>query len=108
MKYLFEVVLLFCINTGPSPAQGLFPLQTANHWYYHGIEYPYSDTRELIVEGEYSLPNGHSHAQIKGLWRPGGDTNYLRQASGVLYQYNPTDTTEYALMDFSAKVGDTI
>jgi|WetSurMetagenome_2_1015567.scaffolds.fasta_scaffold142921_2 hypothetical protein len=100
--YSFILIALF---TESLLAQGFYPLQKGNLWQYRSsdIQYPYY--WETRVIGDTTLTNNKNYAVLTG---SSFGSSFLRQEGSKVFAYSNTDSIEYTLFDFAAKLNDTI
>src|SRR3990172_9042724 len=78
-----------------------FPLQVGNLWQYTEGPGFYSNSQ---VVRDTMMTNGFTYAQVTGAYFNG----FFRQEGSIVFQYNPSSSTETVRYDFSRKPNDTM
>ncbi len=106
------LVLLICASHS-AMSQGTFPLAKGNLWQYWDHDFQngewfwiYAYTEKVI--GDTLMPNGKTYAVVENDFPGSTGQGYLRQEDTRVVSFDPSDSSDYLLYDFSKTVGDTI
>lgn len=105
MKYQILALLLFSYTYGLS--QDYLSILEEDHvWNTKYVSCPdpcYFVYSEYTIDGEITFNN----IVYKVIYINGFVNSYLREDSGIVYQYFPQEDEEYILLDFTLEVGET-
>ncbi|MEW5980259.1 MAG: T9SS type A sorting domain-containing protein [Acidobacteriota bacterium] len=111
---LLTVSMALHLHVGAqASAQGFYPLETGNRWYYTVFHNNYpqpedSESTHIGVIKDTLMPNGRTYYRLD--YSDAVGAIFLRADSDFVYYYNPMDSSEAGVYNLHAEVGrqDTI
>lgn len=101
------LVILLMLSTCAS-AQDHFPLQVGNVWQYI-VQFDTNSRSRRAIVGDTVMPNGKSYAKMEYTFLSYPPTfSYVREDGPLVYQYEPSDSAEYIIYDFSKHYRDIV